>query len=204
VITLPKQNNYQVALEKAWDALRTRPGSELQQLGAQPQDGDRWALPVLNARFEFDFERRAVEVAGAGPASAWWSILSLHNLLAPAPVAPVTRWISFEEMPAARAYSGPYRGRVIRPFCSTVGRSREALLAAAAALGAEEISAGDAAVQLPVFPSVPLRIVWYAGDDELPPDATFLYGDNVSALLDVEDIVVCAERLVSRLRGKPW
>ena len=204
MITLPKQNNYQVALAEAWKGLRARPAAELSQLAAQPLAGGRWALPVLKARFELDLERGTVEVAGVGAASAWWSILALHYLLAPVPVAPARRWISFEEMPDGRGYSVPYRGRVGGLFCGTVGRTREELLAAAAALGAEVVADGDAAVQLQVFPLLPLRIVWYAGDDELPPGATFLYGDNVGAILAVEDIVVMAERVVSRLRGKPW
>ena len=205
MIALPQQNNYEVALEKAWARLRTRPAAELRQLGAEAQGstGACWALPVLKARFEIDLRRGSIEVAG-GAASAWWSILTLHYLLAPVPVAAAGRWISFEEMPDARGYSAPYSGRVIGLFCGTVGRTRDSLLTAAAALGAQTVPGGDAAAQWQVFPHVPLRIVWYAGDDELPPGATFLYGDNVAAILDVEDIVVMAERVVSRLRGKPW
>jgi len=203
-MTLPKQNNYQVALAEGWAALRGRPAAELEQLGAQSQGGGRWVLPVLNSRFELDLERGTVEVAGAGAASVLWSILALHYLLAPVPVAPRRRWIGFEEIPAARGYSVPYRGRVVGKFCGTVGRTRETLVAAAAAVGAAVAAEGDAAVELQVFPQVALRIVWYGGDDEFPPGATFLYGDNVATILAVEDIVVCAECVVARLRGKPW
>jgi hypothetical protein len=59
-------------------------------------------------------------------------------------------------------------------------------------------------VRFDVFPLVPLTIVWYGGDEELPPGASFLYQDNVASIFEVEDIVVTAERLVSRLCGKPW
>ncbi len=204
MISLPKQNNYQVALDEAWAALRSRPAAELEQLGAEPLGGERWSLPVLKARFELDRQRGTVEVAGVGAASVWWSILALHYLQARVPVAAARRWISFEEIPAARGYAAPYRGRVIGLFCGTVGRTRESLLSAAAGQGAEVAGEGEATVELQVFPLVPLRIVWYGGDEELPPGATFLYGDNVAGILAVEDIVVCAERVVARLRGKPW
>lgn len=161
-------------------------------------------MPVLNSRFELDFQRGTVEVAGAGAASVWWSILALHYLLAPVPVVAARRWIGFEEIPAARGYSVPYRGRVTGKFCGTVGRTREGLLVAAAAVGAAVVAEGDATVELQVFPYVLMRIVWYAGDDEFPPGATFLYGDNVAAILAVEDIVVCAECVTARLRGRQW
>ena len=206
MITLPKQNNYQLAMQQAWQRLALRPPAEIESLGAPPvaAHSRRWDLPVLGARFEIDLDRRYIDVAGAAPPGPMWSILALHYLLAAVPVPPPARQISFEQIPDGRNYSGPYNGRVVRLFCATVGRSRESFLAAAAALGARTVNCGDAAVELPVFPRVPLTIVWYAGDDELPPGASFLYNDNLPSVLDVEDIIVMAERAVSRLRGKPW
>ena len=109
-----------------------------------------------------------------------------------------------EQIPEARGYAGPYKGRVVNRFCGTAGRTKEGVLAAAGALGGETLKGGDLSVRIRVFPLVPVTIVWYAADDEFPAGANFLYEDNITAILPVEDIVVTAERLVSRLCGKPW
>ena len=145
-----------------------------------------------------------MSTASGAPIGTLWQILALHYLLAAVPVPRSGRQITFEEIPEARGYSGPYTGRVLKLFCATVGRSRDSLLAAARNLQAEIVPGGDLAVRLRVFPQVPLTVAWYEGDEELPPGAAFVYQDNITALLDVEDIVVMAERVVSRLRGKPW
>ena len=207
MVTLPRQNNYEVAADRAWARLLERPADDLRALGAQPvraAGAGRWALEVLDAQFEIDPAQRTIALLGGGHVGTMWHILALHYLLARLPVPQAARQITFEEIPDARGYAAPYNGRVISLFCATVGRSRETLLAAAERLRAAPAQGGDLAFQLQVFPHVPLDIVWYAGDAELPAGAGFLYADNIAAILDVEDIVVMAERVVSRLRGKPW
>jgi len=209
-VDLPRQDNYRLALEKAWDRLEGRPPGDFVRLGAAeaPGKGACVRLPVLEAVFEIDLPNRRMAVAGAPggsrEVSTAWGILALHYLQADVPVPAPTGLVSFEEMPEARGYAAPYRGRVIERFCRTVGRSRESFLSAARALGGQEVSGGDCAVRLMVFPRLPVTIVWYKGDDEFAPGASFLYEDVVSSVLVTEDIVVASERLVSRLCGKPW
>lgn len=207
---LPQQNNYQVAIEKAWGELEGRPSAELGRLGATTVPGRRgfWRLPVLEALFEVDVAERRMGLAGEGggscEVSVAWRILALHYLLADVPVPAPTGLVSFEEIPEARGYAAPYRGRVVERFCHTVGRSRETFLEAACALGGQEVAGGDCAVRLMVFPRVAITIIWYAGDEDFGPGASFLYEDVVNSVLVTEDIVVASERLVSRLCGKPW
>ena len=76
--------------------------------------------------------------------------------------------------------------------------------AAAIRLGGRAIAAGDVAFDFDIFPRLTLRLVWYAGDDELPPDATLLLPPNIESYFTAEDVVVLSERLVSRLAGQPW
>jgi len=210
-VDLPKQSNYEVALANAWDALSRRSEGELAQLGARKAAGEgRWRMSVLEGEFEVDVEKRRMTLAGragadgGGDVSLVWQILALHYLAAEVPVPAARREIAFEDIPSARGYAGPYNARVIKRFCCTAGRDRGKFEAAAKALGGRTVEGGDLAYELRVFPLAPLTIVWYAGDEELQPGASFIYEDNVASLLDVEDIVVMAERVVSRLGGKPW
>jgi hypothetical protein len=52
-----------------------------------------------------------------------------------------------------------------------------------------------------VFPRLPVMIVRFDGDGELPPGASFVYPDNAPALLPIEDVIVMSECLVDRLQG---
>ncbi len=209
-LEMPRQSNYQVAIDKAWSQLDGRNAGDLVRLGAEQAGRLQgvWRLDVLGDSFEIDIPERRMALAGQGGGaveiSAAWGILVLHYLLAEVPVPAPTGLVSFEQIPEARAYSAPYRGRVIERFCHTVGRSCETFVSAAQALGGQRVAGGDCAMRLLVFPRVPVTIVWYAGDDEFSPGATFLYEDVVSSVLVTEDIVVASERLVSRLCGKPW
>ena len=208
---LPKQTNYQTALDIAWDNLTRREPDEIEALGARrdAQCPRRWHLAVLDGEFDIDLNERTIEVAAKGDEGrrspdVAWRILALHYLLADVPVSHTGRLISFEQIPEARGYARPYNGRVIGRFCATVGRERESISSAVVAIGAKLVTGGDLAARIEVFPHVSVTIIWYAGDDEFPPGASFLYEDTITKLLPVEDIVVTAERLVSRLSGKPW
>lgn len=202
---IPEQHRYLDALDAAWKHFAERPPGQLEDLGAVPVPGTEglWELPVLNARFQIDAPGRSMTIAGR-PVSVPWQILALHYLLADVPVPQITRSISFEEIPDARGYSASYAGRVITRLCTTVGADREKLLAAADAVGAVVVPGGGLSLHIQVFPRIPVTVVWYAGDDEFPPGASFLYEDNVTAMLSVEDIVVMASQVVSRLCGKDW
>jgi hypothetical protein len=200
----PKQSNYATALELAWDRIAERPPEALLALGAEGEGPRQFRLRVLNGTFHLDISRRRMNVSGNTDISQIWQILVLHYLLASAPVPAPKRQITFEEMPEARGYSGPYRGRVLGLFCATVGRDEQELRDAALRLECEVVTGGNLTVQVQVFPLISLAIVWYPGDEELPPGASFLYEDNIASLLETEDIIVMSERVLSRMRGRPW
>jgi len=46
-----------------------------------------------------------------------------------------------------------------------------------------------------------VRLIWRAGEDELPPSAVGLLPDSAEAFLSMEDVVVFSERIVSRPPG---
>jgi hypothetical protein len=211
-VKIPEPGNYRIALDSAWDRLGARAAGQIAELGAvlDSYRANVWRLPVLNVSFVIDLPARGMFVAASSreetgpPVGVSWSILALHYLLARLPVSPARRDIAFEDIPDARGYAVPYRGRVIGRFCGTAGRTREGWRAAADSLGAGSVEGGDEARRFDVFPLVPLKIVWFAGDSEFPPGASFVYRDNIASILSVEDIVVTAEQVVSRLCGKPW
>lgn len=207
--SLPRQDNYQLALDRAWDGLALRSPGDLAALGAVRTAGGAWRLPVLEIEFDIDLHARRVTIIDGrgrrcGEPGMAWQILALHYLVAAVPTKAPERLVSFEEIPEARGYAKPYRERVTGRLCGTVGRDRTTFRKAAEAIGGQSVGGGDLAMRFVVFPRLPVTVVWYAGDDEFPPGANVLFEDCVRDVLVVEDIVVTAERLVSRLYKRTW
>jgi hypothetical protein len=132
-----------------------------------------------------------------------WQILILHYLaIRTRPMARPPE-VTFASLPSARAYAGVYENRVNRRLCGRAGRDVRSLQAAAAALAVRKAEGGDVAFEVDMFPRLPLRLIWYAGDEELTPSCTLLLPANIGSFFCTEDIVVLSESFVSRLEGKP-
>ena len=62
------------------------------------------------------------------------------------------------------------------------------LEAAEAYGGVETVDVGDAAARLWVFPSIPLKLVLWCGDDELEPVLTVMFDQSIDELLPGDGI----------------
>ena len=92
--------------------------------------------------------------------------------------------------------------RVIERFLHTAGRDEASFGAAAKRLGGDPIEQADAAYEFAVFPRVRVQLLWYRGDEEIGPGASFLYQKQIVGIFCVEDIVVMSELLVGALLSK--
>jgi hypothetical protein len=206
-----KQTNYQVAADHGFEAARWQTAETLADLGAKVGPDDVCRLPVLNAVFEIDFTERTVTFIQSGPEGTIegavgkrWEILALHYLCARMPAGGPAGLASFADFPDARGYQSVYEGRVVRRLCATAGRNLESFIAAAERIGGRVAPFGDVGYQFDVFPKAPVIVPWYAGDEDFPPNVSFVYPSNIFQLLPAEDVVVLSECLVSRLQGKGW
>ncbi len=199
-----KQGNYRIALEQGFETLRIRPIEDLQSLGATNVGEGRFELPVLDAHFVVDLNKGRVELANSSRDASLriqWQIVAVHYLAARRAEPESAAWICFADLPDARAYDPVYRARVLGRLCATAGQSREDFLEACRNLGAEPVEMGDLGFRFQIFPRLAVKIAWYAGDEDFPPGASFLYPDNILIYLSVEDTVVTSENLVGRLQG---
>jgi len=184
----PPQNNYEIALKKAWEVLGER---ELAQ------------LTVLNQTLTIDSRRREIVLPDGNPPGIAWQILILHYLAAESP-PPAKKEITFTDIPEARGYWTPYSGRVIGRIARLFDRQADEVKARAMDLGAEPMGPGDLAFRFQVFPFAAVTLCWYQGEDDLPPGATVVYQDNLPYIFCVEDIVVMTELLITLLSKRHW
>ena len=196
------QKNYQHACELALDQVRKENPSQFERLGAKVLSAGQLSLPVLGDDFQIDLNVGTVKDHTGQDVSVAWKILALHYLLTHPTQLSNAAFISFMDIPEARGYATPYQGRVLGRFLHTAGRDQITLDSAATRLAAKTLELAQVAYEFAVFPLIQMRIIWYPGDEEVPPGASFLYQQNIEQVLCVEDIVVMSELLVKALSDK--
>ena len=198
------QKNYQQAFDLALKRARQVQADDLLQLGVICESRNRLVVPSLTGTFHINLSEGTVLDQSGQNARMVWAILVLHYLASrPGRYGkPVEGYVSFTDIPQARSYAKPYQNRVIDRFLHTAGRNQASFQSAAARLGGASISVGDVAFEFRVFPQVRLRVIWYRGDEEVGPGASFLYEKQIVGIFCVEDIVVMSELLVGALSSK--
>lgn len=126
-------------------------------------------------------------------------ILILHYLIA-AKGTPITgKLIGFKQVPGGIFEHASFSREVLAPLLDHFGKEPERLVGAAADLGGSKARYGDGAVSIRAFPSVPVVIVLWRGDDEFAPNASMLFDSTVADYLSTEDMSVLCERIVEKL-----
>lgn len=202
MLILPRQQPLRSARQKAVDALAAQSETQLQWLGAEPC-GARWRMPVLDRVFYVELGTGRVCDAEGCEIQLMGQVLTLHYLALRTQPLCQTPTVTFASLKGGQTYATVYENRVNRRLCAGVGRDRRTLLEAAQTLPARPAQGGDVALEVDIFPRIPLRLVWYDGDDELMPCSKLLLPANIELFLCLEDIVVLSELFVARLNRKP-
>ena len=133
------------------------------------------------------------------PAKHAHRLIALHYLAHADGSAIADRWVSFRELPDGLVYDTAFRGRVepplIQGFSADLARFRKAALR----LGGAGIEFGDMGYAIDVLPRVRMAVIFYLGDDELPPAVSVLYDSSAGAYLPTEDLAVLGGLLVGAL-----
>jgi hypothetical protein len=194
----------------AWQAAEELAAADLGQADLEEQcarSGAHWRggaveLLFLNRLYQVrppEFE--VVLAAGGEEAPIQERILLLHYLRTASGASLRGEWISFAQVPGGERYLPNFRARSIdRLVRSFAGREQE-LLAAGRSLGGSPAGFGDASVQVPALPRVPVMLVLWRGDEEFPPSGDLLFDASAAQYLPAEDMVVLAMMIASRLCG---
>ena len=174
---------YEVALNKAWAEV------------AGLTDKKNLSVKFLADEYFVDLEARKIESLACNvPAKDFTAILILHYCAQSIKGLPqVTgEWLTFKELVRIEGYEAVFRQRSIAPIIRKYGKKPDALYEALKRLPGEKGNAADASVILETFPSVPVLIEIWAGDEEFGPEANILFDKSVTLIFCTEDIVVLA------------
>jgi len=186
---------YEIPLKLAWD--------ELDRLGQED-----CTVPFLGEDYLVQRSERAVLGPSGQPAGEMEAVLVLHYLMGMAGrvFSPSGSWISFKEAPAGVTFWPALEKSTIRPLADALQREGRRLMALLQERrGWRRIEGGDIALEVEAFPGIMVRVIFWEGDGELPPEATMLFDRALTGVYCTEDVAVLlmavAQRIMETGRG---
>jgi hypothetical protein len=171
---------YEISLKLAWD--------ELDRLALQD-----CTVSFLGENYQLIAGERAVLQLSGAPAGEMEAVLILHYLIGLLEHGFHTTgdWISFKETKGGKLFWPAFQESCIKPLMQSFQRDPEGLIRAMQErLGGWMVEGGDVAVELATFPEVFVRMVFWKGDEELPPEASMLFDRGLTEIYSTEDVAV--------------
>jgi len=189
------------AFEKAWDDIRHFEPQEMCHLaGVAPPDGRGWIwVPMLGENYAVLLEEGRVLQDGKDPAREDKGLIVLHYLIGAMALEPSGNLISFRELRGGDVYWAAYEGRSIRRIQDFFGDRPEALTEAVTTMEHKRAGLGDIGYTIKALPKIPVTVVVWKGDEEIPAAANVLWDDSIRYFLHTEDVAVLGGIVASEL-----
>lgn len=182
------------ALNQAWERLSVfDPAVLAANSGADLEPGTRrLSLKVLDKKCLIDIDARTVSYASrrTGEVSAHLRVLILHYIEGAGNAQLANRLISYREFEGGALYYSAFKSRTIDVIIKEFSRKPDLLKHIGDAVGAEPLKMGSVGFKAYFFPKMPIVVVMWLGDEEVPASANILFDANAGKLLPTEDLSV--------------
>lgn len=161
-----------------------------------PVWGDEYVIHPHEARIECkaDPDRRSSEL---------FRLFIVYYLLRSKAAVSCNRWISEKDLPGgATFFRGPHEipTRLITGF---YGNDIEAFGERCRRLSGVPLEMADAAYRFDITANIPVAVLFWAGDDEFPPEAKILYDQTISQHLTLDIVFSLAVEICNRIGNGP-
>jgi hypothetical protein len=112
---------------------------------------------------------------------------------------PGGEWISFKETRDGKLFWPAFQESTIKPLVQSLQTDSEGLVRRlSSCLGGTTVDGGDVAFEVATFTGVLVRLVFWQGDEELPPDASLLFDRGLTEIYSTEDVAVLLLAVVQK------
>jgi hypothetical protein len=160
--------------EEFWEDLEHQdPAAVTRRTGAFFENG-LYHLPCLDRQLMIDSKKRQIQVKGAAPADLGFRLcLTTLLYLLHLDIAGLGPPISPLELPGGATFFRGHHGLPNGLLEARFGQDVSAFQGAGKKLQAKTRPAGDAAVDLEVFPGLVVGVILWRGDEEFPAQVSF-------------------------------
>lgn len=127
-------------------------------------------------------------------------ILVIRHLTEGCAAVSTGNFLTYREMPWGEVYFRQFSGRCIMRLAFSYGNRLEVFNRAMERLGAEKLELADASWEFEILDGFPVRFLLWAGDEEFPPSAQILFGDNFPIAFHTEDLAVIGDISITTLK----
>lgn len=188
------ETNYRIAYNKGWHDLK---GKEPEEIAARlavsySADNRQFTVTFFAEDYVLDCESETIWRKADGKVPEIMTSIIILNYLSYSEKAqkPAGEWVSLKEMPNGGALFYPaFHKNTIQVLIDSFGKQAQKLVSCATKLNGQPTSMGSAAVIFQAFPEIPLCIVIWEGDEDVPANATVLYDPTTSYLLHIETVI---------------
>ena len=190
--TGPEEAPYQIAFDASRRRLWSRDPAQ-----AAREAGGRWdprtetiVLPALGTEFAAEYPKGVVHFAGEDRYPLLSLRLILLNYLSAAKELPLSgRWIRYDEQPGGQVFFPNLRRTVQEPIGRLFDQVGAERMGRAGELFGFRPAEGKADLVLEGWytPRVPLRLLFWGGDEEFPGSFQLLFDLSVSQQMHLED-----------------
>ena len=108
-------------------------------------------------------------------------------------------WVPFQQLRDTSVFQTAFQNGIVTPFVATFTGHTHQLRRALEAMGGREVPWGDVGYQVEAFACIPVRFLFWEGDDEFPAQANLLFDRSATDYIHGESIVTLAAVGVHRL-----
>ena len=194
-----KQDNYEVWRQE-WKArfLSMDQKLLLQKLPFLIVEGKKLKLSYMGHMCQIDTETAGID---------WDLPVSLHDELniftmlwyAKMGALQSNVWVPFAQLKDASVFHAAFHRNILLPLAKTFEYKGELLEDALRQLGGQKLDHGDVCYEIKVFECIPVRVLFWDGDDEFPAQANLLFDKSATDFIHVESIVTISSSILKHL-----
>jgi hypothetical protein len=174
--------------------------SQCENSGAELQSNGTANLRYLNQVYNLNIKEADASLPGSDKVVSLRDKILLLHYFVQAKGTPLTqKQITYRDLPGGLVYFPTFTKRTVQPLVETFGDIPRNVIKAGEPLGATNAYMGDASLLINAFPRVPVYLLLWASDTELPPGGNILFNSSIVDYLDPEDVTVVCETIVWRL-----
>jgi hypothetical protein len=197
---LPSQENYEEALKIGLEIFSRRdPGRTAQKARAELV-GRSVIIPYLDRHIVLNVDTHGFSIKESDEeVPIWLAILTIHYLNNADGRHPTSKLKHFREFKEGQFYEPAFNSKTKQVLIQVFGEDPSPMLPAAEKLKGRILDTGDASVELPYFPCVPITCIVWKGDEEFPPEASVLFDETAEMFFSAEDMAVAGQMAVLEL-----
>ncbi|UCD92786.1 MAG: DUF3786 domain-containing protein [Methanobacteriota archaeon] len=191
-----KKKDFELAFESAWKELVGKDPSEVARKAAISYDNELgYSVSFYGKEYHVKPKEKLVVTPQGDWANPFYAFLIVHYLNGAKDIPLSNELISFRELYGGDVYYLAFKNRCIENIRRTFESQPEKLVERGVAIGGEKADIGDYSVRIPVFPKIPITVVIWMGDEEVPTTANALFDKTAGEMLHTEDLAAIGEEL---------